>query len=158
MSRPVVDAINALPERTRFMKGLFAWVGFPQTSVEYERPERAAGDTKWNYWSLWNFALDGITSYTTLPLRIWTYLGLFAWFGSIALIAFFFFNYVFIGGNLPGFYPIVMLILFFGGMQMINLGIMGEYLGRIHEEVKQRPVYLVREIVGFDDNLPGTDS
>ncbi len=149
MARPVVDAVSRLPERARFMKGLFAWVGFRQTSVEYERPERISGRTKWNYWSLWNFALDGITSFTTIPLRVWTYLGLLAWIGSVVLIIFFFFDYLFMGGNLKGFYPIVMLILFFGGLQVMTLGIMGEYIGRIHEEVKLRPIYLIRETIGF---------
>ncbi len=150
MTRAVVDAVSRLPERARFMKGLFAWVGFRQASVEYERPERSSGRTKWNYWSLWNFALDGITSFTTIPLRVWTYLGLLVWAGSIVLIIYFFFNYLFMGGNLPGFYPIVMLILFFGGLQVMTLGIMGEYIGRIHEEVKLRPIYLIRETMGFE--------
>ncbi len=150
MTRAVVDAVSRLPERTRFTKGIFAWVGFKQTSIEYERPARIGGRTKWNYWSLWNFALDGITSFTTIPLRVWTYLGLLAWIGSVVLIIFFFFDFLFMGGNLPGFYPIVMLILFFGGLQVMTLGIMGEYIGRIHEEVKLRPIYLIRETKGFE--------
>lgn len=151
MDRRVVDALKRLPERTRFMKGLFAWLGFKQTTVTYARPPRAAGVGKWKAWQLWNFALDGLFSFSTLPLRIWTYFGLLT-----ALVALGYGTYISVrtirfGIDVPGYASIVVMLLFFSGMQMIGLGIIGEYLGRIFLEVKQRPQYLVRETVGIDE-------
>lgn len=150
MDRRVVDALKLMPERTRFMKGLFAWLGFKQTTITYARPRRAAGTGKWKAWQLWNFALDGVFSFSTLPLRIWTYLGLLT-----ALIALGYGSYIavrtlILGIDVPGYASIVVMILFFSGMQMIGLGIIGEYLGRIFLEVKQHPRYLVRETIGLE--------
>lgn len=145
MDRRVVEALKRLPERTRFMKGLFAWVGFKQTAVEYEREPRACGKTKWKYWKLWNFALDGITASSTLPLRIWTYVG----FG-ISMLAFLYGSWILartmiMGVDVPGYASIMAAILFLGGMNIIATGILGEYIARIHNEVRQRPLYIVRE-------------
>lgn len=144
MDRCVVEAIKRLPERHRFMKGLFAWVGFRQTSVDYVREPRHAGKSKFSGWKLWNFALDGIIAFSTVPLRIWTYLGLF-----IALLAFTFGTYIIIhtlqhGRDWPGYASLITVVLFLGGLQLVGLGILGEYLGRLHGEVQARPIYIVR--------------
>lgn len=151
MDRAVVDALNTLPESRRFMKGLFAWVGFRTTAVEYSRPERVAGTTKFNGWRLWNFALEGITSFSTAPLRIWTYIG-----GLVALISFFFaifmvLKVLLLGIDVPGYASIMVAVTFLGGLQLLGIGILGEYLGRSYTEVKRRPVYLVRKIYGKRD-------
>ncbi|RAN37157.1 bactoprenol glucosyl transferase [Hyphomonas sp. GM-8P] len=150
MDRSVVDALNKLPERVRFMKGLFAWVGFKSIAVDYERPARLAGQTKFRYWRLWNFALDGITSFSTVPLRIWTYVGLL-----IALVSFVYGSYIIMrtvifGVDVPGYASLLVLILFLGGVQLMGLGIIGEYLGRVFYEVKQRPLYLAEKLYGFE--------
>lgn len=159
ISRPAMAALRRLPERNRFMKGLFAWVGFRQATVYFDRHPRHAGVTTWNYWRLWNLALDGITSFSSLPLRIWSYLG-----AGIALCAFFYASFLilrtlFFGIDLPGYASIMVTILFIGGIQLIGLGVLGEYLGRIFEEVKQRPMYLIRESHGIGDSVTdgGTD-
>jgi len=150
IDRRVVDAIKQLPERNRFMKGLFAWVGFKQTSILYDRPSRYKGETTWNYWRLWNFALDGITSFSFIPLKVWSYIGLL-----VAIPAFFYASFLVIrtvlfGVDLPGYASIMVAVLFLGGVQLVSLGVLGEYLGRVYEEVKGRPLYLVRESYGFD--------
>lgn len=155
MDRRVVDALRHLPERTRFMKGLFAWVGFRQTAVLYDRAPRHAGRTTWNYWRLWNFALDGITSFSTIPLRVWTYVGL-----GVSLVAFLFAAAVVVrtllyGADVPGYASLMVVMLFLGGIQLITLGVIGEYIGRIYTEVKGRPLYLVREAFGFDARETG---
>lgn len=150
MSRQVVDALRLLRERHRFMKGLFSWVGFSQAGVPYLRDPRHAGRSKFNYWKLWNFAIEGITSFSFLPLQVFTYLGFF-----IASAAFLFALYLigdkFINGNpVPGYPSLMVTILFFGGIQLITLGVIGEYIGRIYNESKRRPLYLVRDAIGFD--------
>ncbi|MBD1898846.1 glycosyltransferase family 2 protein [Trichocoleus sp. DQ-A3] len=149
LDRRVVEAIKLLPERTRFMKGLFAWVGFKQTSVLFDRPPRYKGTTTWNYWRLWNFALDGITSFSFLPLKVWSYVGVTISFLSFIYASFLFFRTLIYGIDLPGYASIMVAVLFLGGIQLITLGIIGEYLGRVYEEVKGRPLYLVREAYGF---------
>lgn len=155
LDRRVVDVLRMLPERNRFMKGLFSWVGFRQTGIGYERASRAAGTSKWGYWRLWNFALDGITSFSTLPLRVWTYVGL-----MIAMCAFIYAIYIIIhtmtsGTDLPGYPSIMAAILFLGGLQMVGLGILGEYLGRMFYEAKRRPPYIVNHTYGMDDGKIG---
>ncbi|MEA5538101.1 glycosyltransferase family 2 protein [Limnoraphis robusta Tam1] len=150
MDRRVVDALKQLPETHRFMKGLFAWVGFQQTFIEYDRPPRFQGTTKWNYWKLWNLAIEGITSFSSMPLRVWSYLGLF-----ISLLAFVYGSFLIIrtlilGIDVPGYASLMVAILFLGGIQLLTLGIIGEYLSRVHDEVKRRPLYLVRDCYGFD--------
>jgi polyisoprenyl-phosphate glycosyltransferase len=150
LDRRVVDVLVSLPERTRFMKGLFAWVGFRQTAILYDREPRHAGQTKWNYWRLWNFAIDAVTSFSSLPLKIWSYLGL-----VVSLFAFLY--AIFLAGlkiirgiDLPGYPSLMVAVLFFGGVQLITLGIIGEYLARMYNEVKGRPLYLVRDAWGFE--------
>lgn len=152
MDRQVVDALKRLPERTRLMKGLFAWLGYRQTHVYYKRPERASGTGKLNYWKLWNLALDGILSFTTLPLRIWTYLGLIVTGIAVIYILIILFRTLFFGADVPGYPSIMVTILFFSGVLMFGLGVIGEYLGRIFVEVKQRPIYLVRDALGFAED------
>ena len=150
MDKKVVDAILTIQENKLFMKGIFSWVGFKSCGVEYKRPERAAGKTKWNYWKLWNFALDGITASTTLPLRIWTYIG-----GLIATVSglyalYIIFRTLFLGVGVPGYASLLVSILFFGSVQLIVLGIFGEYIGRIFTEVKRRPRYIVDEKINCE--------
>ena len=158
MDRAVLDALNSLPERVRFTKGLYAWVGFPQALVPYDRPPRAAGTTKWNAWKLWNFALDGITSFSTLPLRIWSYLGMF-----VALCGFIYAGWLVLrtllyGADQAGYPSLMVSVLTLGGLTLVSLGVIGEYLGRIFEEVKGRPLFLVRSAVGFEpDREPESD-
>ncbi|MEO6255754.1 MAG: glycosyltransferase family 2 protein [Sphingomicrobium sp.] len=148
LDRKVVDVIRAMPERTRFMKGLFAWAGFRQASVTYTRQQRKVGTSKFNYWKLWTFALDGITSASTVPLRIWSYLG-----GIVALLALGYSVFVIVrtlvsGVQVPGYASLMVAVLFLGGLQLLSLGILGEYVGRILVESKRRPLYVVREEVG----------
>ena len=152
MDRRVVEALRTLPERTRFMKGLFAWLGFSQVAIPYTRPPRKAGTTKWHYWKLWNFALEGIFSFTTLPLRVWTYLGLGAAIFGLTYMSIIIIRTLFLGIDVPGYASILVTILFFSGLQMIGLGILGEYLGRVFIESKQRPLYLIRDTLGFEDS------
>ena len=158
LDRRVVDAIKKMPERTRFMKGLFAWVGFKQTYILYDRPNRLQGTTKWNYWKLWNFALDGITSFSLLPLKVWSYLGV-----VLSMLAFIYGSFLIIrtlilGIDVPGYASLMVTILFIGGVQLITLGVLGEYLGRIYEETKQRPLYLIRERYGFELDVHSLDT
>jgi Sec-independent protein secretion pathway component TatC len=141
-----------MPERNRFMKGLFAWVGFKQTSVIYDRPSRYKGETKWNYWKLWNFAIDGITSFSFLPLKVWSYVGLLVAIPSFFYASFLVIRTLIYGIDFPGYASIMVAVLFLGGVQLVSLGVLGEYLGRVYEEVKGRPLYLVRESYGFDSN------
>jgi len=148
MDRKVVDALKALPENRRFMKGLFAWVGFKTTTVEYKVEPRLSGVTSFNTWKLWNFALEGITSFSSAPLRVWSYLG-----GAISLLSFLYAIYltlktVVFGIDTPGYASLMVAILFVGGIQLIGIGVLGEYLGRIFVETKRRPVYIVREVIG----------
>ena len=151
MDRRVVEALRQLPERNRFMKGLFAWVGYRQVGVAYVRPARATGTTSWGYFGLIRFALDGLTAFTTAPLKIWTGVGVLA-----ALLALVFAGVIIVqvlvsGRGVPGYASLMVVILFGFALQMIALGVLGEYIGRMYQEVKGRPIYLVRERVGFDD-------
>jgi len=143
LSRRVVDALNQLPERSRFMKGLFAWVGFRQVEMLYSRDERAAGYSKWKYWKLWNFAIEGITGFSSAPLKVATYIGLVTSAGSFVYALYFLLKTLTFGEAISGFPTIVILILFLGGCQLMALGIIGEYLSRLFTEVKARPLYLI---------------
>ena len=150
MDRRVVEAIKTLPERSRFMKGLFAWAGFSSIGVAYARPERSAGESKFNFWKLWNFALDGIVSFSTAPLRMWSYIG-----AVVALVSFIYAVFVVLrtiitGIDVPGYASLIVLILFFGSVQMISVGVLGEYIARLFVEVKRRPIYVVDEVIGDD--------
>lgn len=145
LSPRAVAALRQLRERHRFMKGLFGWVGFRQVAIPYERDARIAGGSKFNLWKLWNFALEGITSFSTAPLRLATYLGL-----ATALLAFVYGMWIVLkamlwGDPVAGWPSMMAVILFLGGTQLIALGLIGEYLGRLYEESKQRPLYLVDE-------------
>ena len=146
IDRRVANVIRQMPERNRFMKGLFAWVGFNSIGIPYERPQRAAGSTKWGNWRLWNFALDGIFSFSTLPLRVWAYLG-----GIVALVSFSYGSFIVIrtlilGIDIPGYASLLTIVLFLGGIQLLSIGVLGEYLGRLFIEVKGRPLYVVESI------------
>ena len=147
MSRRVVNAVLKLREQHRFMKGVFAWVGFPSAAVLYDRDPRAAGETKWNFWKLWNFSLDGITSYTVMPLKIATYLGLVVALISLLYGGAMILRTLLFGNPVPGYPSLMVVILFLGGVQLITLGIMGEYLGRAFDETKHRPLYLVERYI-----------
>lgn len=149
LDRQVVEAIKKMPERTRFMKGLFAWVGYKQTYILFDREPRFGGKTTWNYWKLWNFALDGITSFSFFPLKIWSYLGLIISLISLLYATFLIIRTLIFGIDVAGYASLMVAVLFFGGIQLITLGIIGEYLGRVYEEVKRRPLYFVRESYGF---------
>ena len=151
LDRKVVEVIRRMPERNRFMKGLFAWAGFTQSSVNYRRVAREVGTTKFNYWKLWTFAIDGITSASTVPLRVWSYLG-----GGVALLAFGYAIFIIMrtmlsGVSVPGYASLLVAVLFLGGLQLLSLGILGEYVGRILVETKGRPLYVVRERIGKSD-------
>jgi glycosyltransferase involved in cell wall biosynthesis len=143
MSRRVVDALREMREQHRFMKGLFAWVGFPSLAVPYDRAARHAGTSKWNYWKLWNLALEGITSFTVMPLKVATYLGLFVALLSVAYAVVIVVKTIFLGNPVAGYPSLVTIVLFLGGVQLMTLGVIGEYLGRIFNETKQRPLYFV---------------
>lgn len=146
MSREMVENIKKLPERNLFMKGILSWVGGRIEVVEYSRAERCAGESKFNGWKLWNLALEGITSFSTFPLRIWTYIGL-----SVSVFAFIYASWMIVdkliwGNPVPGYPSLMTAILFLGGVQLIGIGVLGEYIGRIYIESKQRPRYILRKI------------
>ena len=145
MSRKVIESLKQLPENQRFMKGIFAWLGYKTAIVEYYQEERAAGKSSFSGWKLWNFALDGITSFSTVPLRIWLYVGMI-----ISSIAFIFgvgivFKTLIYGIDTPGYASTMTMILFLGGIQLMGIGILGEYIGRIYKESKRRPVYIIEQ-------------
>jgi glycosyltransferase involved in cell wall biosynthesis len=145
IDKKVLEELKQLRETHRFMKGLFSWVGYKQVSLPYNRLARHAGDTTFNYWKLWNFAIEGITSFSIAPLQIAMYLGifasLFAFVYTIIIIA----KTLIFGADVPGYPSIMVTILFFGGVQLMSIGILGEYIGRIYNEVKQRPLYIVEK-------------
>ncbi len=145
MSRRVVEELKRLPETQRFMKGIFAWLGFKTAVVEYKRDSRAAGETSFNGWKLWNFALDGITSFSTAPLRVWLYVGI-----VLAAISFLYGSWIILktllfGVDAPGYASMITIVLFLGGIQLMGIGILGEYIGRIYLESKNRPVYIIED-------------
>ncbi|EJM64988.1 glycosyl transferase [Pseudomonas sp. GM50] len=153
MDRKVVNVIRALPEHQLFMKGVLSWAGFTTAVVEYERAGRVAGSSKFNGWKLWNLALEGITSFSTVPLRLWTYIG-----GGISIFAVLYAVYmvldkIFFGNNVPGYPSLMTAILFLGGVQLIGIGILGEYVGRIYIEAKHRPRYVVKDVIGGKDRV-----
>src|SRR5262249_173417 len=138
LSRRAVDALAGIRERHRFMKGLFAWIGYRQVPLLYETDLRFAGVSKWNYWKLWNFSIEGITSFSVAPLKVATFVGLLAAILSIVYGFFMVCQTIIYGNPVPGFPSLLVAILFLGGLQLIFLGIIGEYLGRMFNEVKQR--------------------
>ena len=143
MDRKVINTLKTLPENQRFMKGIFAWLGYKTATVEYKQDKRVAGSTSFNGWKLWNFALDGITSFSTVPLRVWLYFGFIISFlsflyGSITIM-----KTIVFGVDLPGYASLLTVVLFLGGIQLIGIGILGEYIGRIYKETKRRPTYII---------------
>ena len=154
LSRRAVDELKRLRERHRFMKGLFAWVGFAQKAVPYQREPRSAGRSKWNYWRLWNFALTGITSFTIAPLKIATYLGLLIALMAFAYAVVIVYKTLVWGNPVAGYPSLMTVILFLGGVQLMTMGVMGEYLGRMFEEVKQRPLYVVKSYRPAGEQTP----
>lgn len=145
MDRVVVDALKQLPESHRFMKGLFAWVGFKTVTIEYVREPRHVGKSKFSGWKLWNFALEGFTSFSTAPLKFWTYVGSFGAISTFIFALVTVFKTLVFGIDVPGYASLLVAILFFGSLQLISVGILGEYIGRIYAETKNRPVYLIRK-------------
>jgi glycosyltransferase involved in cell wall biosynthesis len=150
VDRRAVEILRRLPERNRFMKGLFAWVGFNTVGVPYERPARAVGRTKFNIWGLWNFALDGLVSFSTTPLRAWFYVGVVLAGISFLYALFIIARVLLFGIDTPGYASLLSAVLFMGGIQLLSLGIIGEYLGRLFVEVKGRPIYVVEGVYGDD--------
>ncbi|WP_404711218.1 glycosyltransferase family 2 protein [Sphingomonas sp. MMS24-J13] len=151
LDRRVVEVIRAMPERNRFMKGLFAWGGFRQTAVYYDRAERAVGTTKFNYLKLWKLAVDGLTSASTVPLRVWSYIGGAIAVGALAYAFFLIARTILYGVDVAGYASMMVAVLFLGGIQLLSLGVLGEYIGRILVETKRRPIYVVRERIGIAD-------
>jgi polyisoprenyl-phosphate glycosyltransferase len=150
MDRQVVEALKLLPERNRFMKGLFAWVGFRQIGVPYARPERAAGVSSMGYLRLWRFAVDGITSFSTAPLRVWSLIGFVSAIAALIFAVGLIVRVLIVGREVPGYASMMVAILFGFAIQMMAFGVLGEYVGRLYQEVKGRPIYVVRAKVGFD--------
>lgn len=145
MTRQVVDEIIRLQENQLFMKGLMSWVGFNTAIVTYKRPIRTEGKTKFNFFKLWNLAVQGITSFSTIPLKVWSYFG-----GFVSLISFLFglkiiFEKIFLGISVSGYASLMVAILFFGGVQLIGIGVLGEYIGRTYIESKRRPKYIIKK-------------
>ena len=156
LSRRAVESLKQLRESHRFMKGLFAWIGYPQIAVNYRRDPRFAGKTKWNYWQLWNFALEGITSFTINPLKIATYLGLLTAAGSFTYALFVIYKTLVFGDPVRGYPSLMVVVLFLGGVQLMSLGVIGEYLGRMFNETKQRPLYFINSFTpSTSHNEPG---
>ena len=151
IDRKVLDSLKELKETHRFMKGLFAWVGYSQISLPYVRKPRAVGDTKWGYWKLWNFAIEGITGFSITPLQLATYLGFMISLSSFLYALFTVSKTLILGVDVPGYASLLIAILFLGGVQLVFLGIMGEYIGRIYNEVKRRPLYIVDNKLGVED-------
>lgn len=145
LSRRAVNALNTFKEHHRFMKGLFAWIGFKQKSVLYKRDSRRAGKSKWNYWRLWNFALEGITSFTIAPLKISTYIGTITALGAFTYGIYMVIETLLHGNDVPGYPSLIVIVLMLGGVQLVAIGILGEYLGRVFNETKQRPLYFINE-------------
>ncbi len=148
IDRIAVDALKQLPEQQRFMKGLFAWVGFKTVTLDYVRRSRIAGATKFSGWKLWNFALEGVTSFSTAPLRLWSYIGIMGTLVAVIYLIFIVVRTLIYGIDVPGYASLLVAVLFFGSLQLISVGVLGEYIGRIYMETKRRPLYLIRKRYG----------
>jgi polyisoprenyl-phosphate glycosyltransferase len=162
IDRKGVEVLRTLGEKARFSKGLYAWIGFKATGVPFVVEERRFGTTKWSFRKLFRFAFDGIAAFSTVPLRIWTYIGFLISFLAIATAVYFMIRTLLFGTDLPGFPSLIVSIMFFSGIQLMSLGIVGEYVGRIFAEVKRRPLYVVAERIGgaaevSDSLVPNTD-
>jgi len=152
LDRQVVDAVIQVDDQKRFNKEIFAWVGFESVEVEFDRPERREGQGKWSFWKLWNLALDGIFSASTLPIRLWGYLGFLCSLFAFAYVLFVMVYSLVFGRDVPGYSSTIIMILFFGGLNLLSLGILGEYIGRIYTEVRDRPSFIVRSTFGMDED------
>ncbi len=152
LDRRVVDVLNRMDERARFNKGLFAWVGFRSIGIPYEVAARGEGGSRWRWRQLMRFALDGLVSFTTIPLRVWSYLGLFVSACAFLFALFILVESLVFGISAPGFPTLIISIMFFSGIQLISLGVIGEYLGRVYEEVKGRPLFVVSREIGLGDD------
>jgi glycosyltransferase involved in cell wall biosynthesis len=150
MTRRAVVELSRLKEEHRFMKGLFAWIGFPSKPIYYRRDPRLAGETKWNYWNLWNFAIEGLTSFSVAPLKIATYFGLGIASISLMYAVFVIWKALVFGDSVKGYPSLMAVVLFLGGVHLISVGVLGEYIGRIFNEVKRRPLYLVNRVLSSD--------
>ena len=148
MDRKVVDAVRQMPERARFSKGLYAWVGFKSVGVPFDVADRLEGASKWSFRKLFRFAFDGITSFSSAPLKVWTLLGLLISICALGFAIVFVVKTLFFGSDVPGFPSLIVSVMFFAGVQLMSLGILGEYIGRIFAEVKRRPLYIVAEMIG----------
>ncbi|HEY4181720.1 MAG TPA: glycosyltransferase family 2 protein [Kofleriaceae bacterium] len=152
IDRKIMDVINRMPEKHRFMKGIFAWPGFKVASIEFQARQRANGTaTTWSFFKLWRFALDGLFSFSTAPLKIWTYVGMLSALGAFVYLGITIVQKLVYGIKAPGYASLLVLLLFFNGLTMISNGIQGEYIARIFEEVKGRPLYVVGQTFGFDE-------
>ena len=146
LSRPAINAFLELKEKVRFNKGLLTWIGFKEKLVYHERDERAAGETKWNYWKLFKFSIDGITSFSKAPLELWSYIGVLTALSSFVYGSFIIVKSLIFGVNVPGYPSLITFLLFFSGLQMIGIGMLGSYIGRIFIETKHRPLYIARKV------------
>ena len=146
MSRPAVNALLKLRERHRYMKGLYAWIGFSHKHIDFERPSRSQGNSKWGFWKLLNLAIDGFTSFSVVPLKLASILGVLTAFISLAFGVFIFTKKLLFGDPVAGYTSLAVIITFLGSIQLLALGIIGEYLGRIFNETKNRPLYLIKNI------------
>ncbi len=151
LDRKIVDVINSMPERSRFMKGIFAWPGFKTEAIEFQANQRAGGATTWSVFKLWRFALDGLFSFSTAPLKIWTYIGGLAAFGAFVYLIITLIQKVFFGIKLEGYASLLIVMLGFNGLLLLSNGIQGEYIARIFDEVKGRPLFVVGKKWGFDE-------
>ncbi|MFV0477746.1 MAG: glycosyltransferase family 2 protein [Parahaliea sp.] len=154
IDQKLLNVIRRMPERSRFMKGIFSFPGFKSEHVYYSRPPRSTGRSKWGFWKLWNFALDGIFNFSTVPLRIWTYMGVLLALLSTSYAVYIFFKTMILGVDVPGYASLICAILFSSAINLIGLGIIGEYIGRIFEEVKNRPLYVIESLYEYEDCLP----
>lgn len=150
IDRKIIDQLKTLPEKQRFMKGIFSWIGAKTAYIEYEVLNRRGGASKFSCWKLWNFAIEGITGFSTLPLRIWTYVGFIISFLAFSYGIYITIKTMILGIIVPGYSSIITLVLFLGGVQIMGIGIVGEYLGRVYMETKNRPLYLVRKLIKKD--------
>jgi len=158
LSRPAINAFLELKEKVRFNKGLLTWIGFKEKLVYHEREERAAGETKWNYWKLFKFSIDGITSFSKAPLELWSYIGVLTALSSFVYGSFIIVKSLIFGVNVPGYPSLITFLLFFSGLQMIGIGMLGSYIGRIFIETKHRPLYIARKVYETKKTKPTSKS
>ncbi|MFV0299196.1 MAG: glycosyltransferase family 2 protein [Hyphomicrobiaceae bacterium] len=151
LDRRIIDVYNALPERARFNKGLYAWMGFKSIGVPFDVAERHGGKSRWAFRRLLRFAIDGIASFTTVPLKVWSYIGILLSGMALVYALYVMLTTLIWGADVPGYPTIIVSVLFLGGIQLISLGVLGEYLGRVYEEVKGRPLYIVADRIGLDE-------